>query len=65
MNVSVGSARDRYRLVKVSRCVPVACVSQIEGGDASAQDVLNRYVEALAGTLKVIADFGDEQLKVA
>jgi len=27
--------------------------------------VLARYVSALGGTLKLIADFGDEQLKVA
>ncbi|MEV4757534.1 helix-turn-helix transcriptional regulator [Micromonospora sp. NPDC049559] len=45
--------------------VSVARVSQIEGGDVSTQEVLNRYVEALGGTLKLIADFGDEQLKVA
>jgi DNA-binding XRE family transcriptional regulator len=45
--------------------VSVARVSQIEGGDVSTQDVLNRYVTALGGTLKLIADFGDEQLKVA
>lgn len=40
-------------------------VSQIESGDVSTQDVLNRYINALGGTLKLIADFGDEQLKVA
>ena len=40
-------------------------VSQIEAGDVSTQDVLERYVAALGGTLKLIADFGDEQLKVA
>jgi DNA-binding XRE family transcriptional regulator len=45
--------------------VSVSRVSQIEGGDVSTQDVLNRYVAALGGTLKLIADFGDEQLKVA
>lgn len=45
--------------------VSVARVSQIERGDASTQEVLNRYVAALGGTLKIIADFGDEQLKVA
>ena len=37
----------------------------IERGDVSTQDVLNRYVSALGGTLKLIADFGDEQLKLA
>ncbi len=29
----------------------------------STQDVLNRFVTAL-GALKLIADFGDEQLKI-
>jgi DNA-binding XRE family transcriptional regulator len=45
--------------------ISVACVSQIESGDVSTQDVLNRFVAALGGTLKLIADFGDEQLKIA
>ena len=45
--------------------VPTARVSQIEAGDVSTQDVLTRYIAALGGTLKLIADFGDEQLKVA
>jgi DNA-binding XRE family transcriptional regulator len=40
-------------------------VSQIEAGTVSTQDVLARYISALGGTLKLIADFGDEQLKVA
>src|ERR1039457_5781089 len=45
--------------------VSVARVSQIESGDVSTQDVLNRYIAALGGILKLIADFGDEQLKIA
>jgi DNA-binding XRE family transcriptional regulator len=45
--------------------VSTSRVSQIEAGDVSTQDVLTRYVAALGGTLKLIADFGDEQLKVA
>jgi DNA-binding XRE family transcriptional regulator len=45
--------------------ISVARVSQIEGGDVSTQDVLNRFITALGGTLKLIADFGDEQLKIA
>jgi transcriptional regulator with XRE-family HTH domain len=45
--------------------ISVARVSQIESGDVSTQDVLNRYITALGGTLKLIADFGDEQLKIA
>jgi len=45
--------------------VSTSRISQIEAGDVSTQDVLTRYVAALGGTLKLIADFGDEQLKVA
>jgi transcriptional regulator with XRE-family HTH domain len=45
--------------------VSTSRVSQIESGDLSTQDVLTRYISALGGTLKLIADFGDEQLKVA
>jgi DNA-binding XRE family transcriptional regulator len=45
--------------------ISVARVSQIESGDVSTQDVLARYVAALGGTLRLVADFGDEQLKVA
>ncbi|WP_033339260.1 helix-turn-helix domain-containing protein [Catenuloplanes japonicus] len=45
--------------------ISVARVSQIESGDVSTQEVLGRYIAALGGTLKLIADFGDEQLKVA
>jgi DNA-binding XRE family transcriptional regulator len=45
--------------------VSVARVSQVEAGSISTQEVLARYIEALGGTLKMIADFGDEQLKVA
>jgi DNA-binding XRE family transcriptional regulator len=51
--------------VAVRMGVSVARVSQIESGDVSTQDVLNRYIAALGGTLKLIADFGDEQLKIA
>ena len=45
--------------------VSVARVPQIERGDVSTQDVLNWLVTALGGTLKLIADYGDEQLKIA
>jgi transcriptional regulator with XRE-family HTH domain len=45
--------------------VTTARISQIENGDVSTQDVLDRYVTALGGTLRIIADFGDEQLKIA
>lgn len=45
--------------------ISIARVSQIESGDVSTQDVLGRYIAALGGTLTLIADFGDEQMKVA
>lgn len=45
--------------------VSVARVSQIEKGDVSTREVLDRYVRALGGTLMLIADFGDELLKVS
>jgi len=45
--------------------ISVARVSQIGTGDVSTQNVLNRYIAALGGTLNLIADFGDEQLKIA
>jgi transcriptional regulator with XRE-family HTH domain len=45
--------------------ISVSRISQIENGDVSTQDVLARYIAALGGTLELIADFGDEQLKVA
>lgn len=51
--------------VAIRMSITTARVSQIENGDVSTQDVLNRYITALGGTLKLIADFGDEQLKVA
>jgi DNA-binding XRE family transcriptional regulator len=51
--------------VAIRMGVSVARVSQIEAGNVSTQDVLGRYITALGGTLKLIADFGDEQLKGA
>jgi DNA-binding XRE family transcriptional regulator len=45
--------------------ISIARAPQIERGDVSTQDVLNRYITALGGTLKLIADFGHEQLKIA
>ena len=39
-------------------------VSQIEKGRVSTRDVLDRYVEALGGRLSLMADFGDELLRV-
>lgn len=45
--------------------ISAARVSQIEKGDVSTREVLDRYVAALGGVLKLVADFGDEQLKVS
>lgn len=45
--------------------VSVARVSQIEKGGVSTREVLDRYVRALGGTLMLVADFGDELLKVS
>ena len=65
----VGKMRKRRGMtqeqVAIRMGVSVARISQIESGDVSTQDVLSRFVAALGGTLKLIADFGDEQLKLA
>lgn len=45
--------------------ISVARVSQIESGNVSTQDVLSRYIAALGGTLRLVADFGDDQMHVA
>ncbi len=42
--------------------VSVGRVSQIEHGDLSGLDVLDRYVTALGGRLDLVATFGDEQM---
>jgi len=39
-------------------------VSQIERGRVSTREVLDRYVAALGGRLSLMADFGDELLRV-
>jgi DNA-binding XRE family transcriptional regulator len=44
--------------------VTVGRVSQIESGELAGIDVLDRYVAALGGDLQLIANFGDEQIKV-
>jgi predicted XRE-type DNA-binding protein len=49
-------------VMKVSQ----ARVSKIERGEISRTEIgtLQAYVEALGGTLRVVADFGDEKLTV-
>ncbi|MDA8370068.1 MAG: helix-turn-helix transcriptional regulator [Nocardiopsaceae bacterium] len=44
--------------------VTVGRVSQIEKGRLAGVEVLQRYVAALGGRLDLVANFGDEQLKV-
>ncbi len=44
--------------------VTVGRVSQIENGEFAGIDVLDRYVSALGGDLQIVANFGDEQIKV-
>lgn len=44
--------------------ISVGRVSQIEAGDISGIDVLDRYVTAIGGLLEIVATFGDEQFKV-
>jgi DNA-binding transcriptional regulator YiaG len=52
------------RQVAQAMGVSVGRVSQIEHGDLSGLDVLDRYITAIGGQLGLIATFGDEQLKV-
>jgi len=52
------------REVAVAMGVSVGRVSQIESGDISGIDVLDRYVAALGGLLEIVANFGEEQFRV-
>jgi DNA-binding XRE family transcriptional regulator len=52
------------REVAAAMGVTVGRVSQIEAGDLSGVDVLDRYVAALGGRLEIVANFGEEQIKV-
>ena len=52
------------REVAVAMGVSVSRVSQIESGDISGIDVLDRYVAALGGLLEIVANFGEEQFRV-
>lgn len=44
--------------------VTVAWVDRVESGDVPSQDCVTSYVAALGGTVRMIADFGDEQLRL-
>ena len=52
------------RDVATAMNITVGRVSQIENGELSGIDVLDRYVTALGGRLELIASFGDEHIKV-
>jgi DNA-binding XRE family transcriptional regulator len=52
------------RDVATAMGVSVGRVSQIEAGDISGIDVLDRYVTAIGGLLEIVATFGEEQFKV-
>lgn len=52
------------RDVAEAMSVSVGRVSQIEAGDVSSVDVLDRYVTAIGGHLELVATFGEEQVRV-
>lgn len=52
------------RDVAAAMGISVSRVSQIEAGDISGIDVLDRYITAIGGLLEIVATFGDEQFKV-
>jgi DNA-binding XRE family transcriptional regulator len=52
------------RDVAAAMGVTVGRISQIESGDISGIDVLDRYITAIGGLLEIVANFGDEQFKV-
>jgi DNA-binding XRE family transcriptional regulator len=52
------------RDVAAAMGVSVARVSQIERGEVSGVDVLERYAHAVGGRLRVVIDFGDELIAV-
>ena len=52
------------RDVAAAMGITVGRVSQIESGDISGIDVLDRYITAIGGLMEIVADFGDEQFKI-
>ncbi len=44
--------------------VSIARVSQIEHGEVASFEVIARYVEALGGRLELVADFGDQTMRL-
>jgi predicted XRE-type DNA-binding protein len=68
---NLAEARKRRRLsqrdVAEAMGVTQGRVSQIEHGDVGTAEVdtLARYVEALGGRLRIVADFGDDLMQIA
>jgi DNA-binding XRE family transcriptional regulator len=58
------SRRLTQRDVALAMGVTVGRISQIESGDISGIEVLDRYVTAIGGVLEIVANFGEEQIKV-
>jgi DNA-binding transcriptional regulator YiaG len=58
------SRRMTQREIAAAMGVTVGRVSQIESGDISGIEVLDRYVTAIGGILEIVANFGEEQVKV-
>jgi DNA-binding XRE family transcriptional regulator len=56
--------RLTQRDVALAMGVTVGRISQIESGDISGIEVLDRYVTAIGGVLEIVANFGEEQIKV-
>ena len=42
----------------------IARISQIEHGEVTSFEVIARYVEALGGRLDLVADFGDQTVRL-
>jgi predicted XRE-type DNA-binding protein len=67
----LAEARKRRRLsqreVAKAMGVTQGRVSQIEHGDVGVAEVdtLARYIEALGGRLRIVADFGDDLMQIA
>ncbi len=56
--------RLTQREVATAMGVTIGRISQIESGDLSGIEVLDRYIAAIGGTLELVANFGEEQVKV-
>jgi ribosome-binding protein aMBF1 (putative translation factor) len=61
-------AREQFGLaqrdIAAAMGLSIARVSQIEHGDVTSFEVIARYVEALGGRLDLVADFGDQTVRL-